>query len=108
MAQEEEATLMMAIASFPSDAPSPVPPSTPHSTSTSAALPALHLIERKVYATLDFDVDPDLRRWILDTDASNHMSGSKAAFANLDTGVIDSVRFDDTPSGSAMAPSRRS
>ena len=88
MAQEEEATLMMAIASFPSDAPSPVPPPTLHSTSTPAALPALHLIERKVFAALDSDADLDSRRWILDTGASNHMSGSKAAFADLDTDVI--------------------
>ena len=86
---------MMAITSFPSDAPSPVLPPTPHSTSTPAALPALHLIERKVFAALDSDANLDPRQWILDTGASNHMSRSKAAFADLDTDVIGSVRFGD-------------
>jgi hypothetical protein len=31
----------------------------------------------------------------MDTGASNHMSGSRAAFADLDTGVTSSVRFGD-------------
>jgi hypothetical protein len=46
-------------------------------------------------AAFDSKEEPDPRRWILDTGASNHMSGSRAAFANLDTGITGSVRFGD-------------
>lgn len=31
--------------------------------------------------------------WYLDTGASNHMMGDYSVFAELDTGVVDSVRF---------------
>lgn len=52
-------------------------------------------MEKKVHAELDDVADRDPTRWILDTGASNHMSGSRTAFADLDTGVIGSVRFGD-------------
>ena len=55
----------------------------------------LHLVEKKVFAVLDSKEDLDPQRWILDTGASNHMSGSRAAFANLDSGITGSVRFGD-------------
>lgn len=35
------------------------------------------------------------RRWVVDTGATNHMSGIRAAFSNLDTGIGGSVRFGD-------------
>jgi hypothetical protein len=54
-----------------------------------------HLVEKKVVVALDSKEDLDPRRWILDTGASNHMSGSRAAFANLDTGITGSVCFGD-------------
>lgn len=55
----------------------------------------LHLVEQKVHATFDTAEDRDPKRWILDTGTSNHMSGARAAFADLDTGVTGSVRFWD-------------
>ena len=55
----------------------------------------LYLVEQKVHATFDVVEDRDPKHWILDTDASNHMSGSRIAFADLDTGVIGSVQFGD-------------
>jgi hypothetical protein len=33
--------------------------------------------------------------WILDTGATNHMSGPRAVFTNLDTKVLGTVRFGD-------------
>ena len=33
--------------------------------------------------------------WVLDTEAANHMSGFRVAFAVLDTAVLGTVRFDD-------------
>ncbi|WVZ57966.1 LOW QUALITY PROTEIN: hypothetical protein U9M48_008290 [Paspalum notatum var. saurae] len=37
----------------------------------------------------------EAERWYLDTGASNHMTGSKAAFAKLDSTVTGTVRFGD-------------
>ena len=33
--------------------------------------------------------------WVLDTEAANHMSGFRVAFAVLDSAVLGTVRFDD-------------
>ena len=35
------------------------------------------------------------QRWYLDSGASNHITGSKAAFSELDSGVTGSVKFGD-------------
>jgi hypothetical protein len=37
----------------------------------------------------------DPKRWIFDMGASNHMTSIKEVFAELNFGVIDTVRFDD-------------
>jgi hypothetical protein len=76
--------------------PPPQPPHFAESPPPSpAALPELHILEKKVHPELDDAADRDPTRWILDTGASNHMSGSRAAFADLDTGVTGAVRFGD-------------
>jgi hypothetical protein len=72
---------------------SPVKPAS--SSAPPPSLAQLHFIERKVVPNLDDAADRDATRWILDTGASNHMSGSRAAFADLDTAVTGSVRFGD-------------
>ncbi|WVZ49092.1 LOW QUALITY PROTEIN: hypothetical protein U9M48_000473, partial [Paspalum notatum var. saurae] len=61
-------------------------------TSSPTVRDVVHLVEEKVFATLGDEADKDPRRWVLDTGASNHTTGSRAAFASIDAGT---VRFGD-------------
>ena len=76
VAQEEEDTLMMAVCSVQEENSVPLVPSTRSTKRTSSPIAELHLTERKVFATFDNVEDRDPSRWILDTGASNHMSGA--------------------------------
>ncbi|XP_066358327.1 uncharacterized protein [Miscanthus floridulus] len=100
VAQDDEPTLMLAVGptqepegSFPFSAQPPAPPC-PRSPMIHGDT-VLHIVEQKVFATFDAAEDWDPRRWILDTGASNHMSGSRAAFTDLDTAVSGSVHYGD-------------
>lgn len=53
------------------------------------------LREEKVLAHLDKEQERDAETWVLDTGATNHMSGSRAVFVKLDTAVLGTVRFGD-------------
>nr|AAU90089.1 putative polyprotein [Oryza sativa Japonica Group] len=56
----------------------------------------VHLTEKKVI--LDHEVaeeEDNTTEWFLDTGATNHMTGSRSAFADLDTGVVGTVKFGD-------------
>jgi hypothetical protein len=55
----------------------------------------VHLVEPKVYAPLSEDCERDSSRWVLDTGASNHMSGSRGAFASIDSRTSGTVKFAD-------------
>ena len=55
----------------------------------------VRLREEKVLVHLDAEEDNGARSWVLDTGATNHMSGSRAAFTDLDTAVIGTVHFGD-------------
>nr|CAB3459387.1 unnamed protein product [Digitaria exilis] len=48
-----------------------------------------------VFAHLNGDGAKDDTLWYLDTGATNHMSGSRAAFSELDGRVVGTVRFGD-------------
>jgi hypothetical protein len=48
-----------------------------------------------VFAQLGAVEKGEHRRWVLDTGATNHMSGTRSAFVELDTGVIGTVRFGE-------------
>jgi hypothetical protein len=55
----------------------------------------IELKEDKVYAHLDEEKESDVRTSILDTEATNHMFGSRAKVTRLDTVVLGTVHFDD-------------
>jgi hypothetical protein len=62
-----------------------------------SSVPKQHvkLVEAKVYVVLGDGAERDSKRWIFDTGASNHMTGIKEVFADLDFCVIGTVRFGD-------------
>ncbi|CAA6674154.1 unnamed protein product [Spirodela intermedia] len=55
----------------------------------------IHLREEKVFAHLEEEELRDEEAWVVDTGATNHMSGSRTAFTELDTAVLGTVRFGD-------------
>jgi transposase InsO family protein len=55
----------------------------------------VELVEAKVYVVLGDGAERDSKRWIFDTGASNHMTGIKEVFTDLDLSVIGTVRFGD-------------
>ncbi|XP_078437272.1 uncharacterized protein LOC144707891 [Wolffia australiana] len=57
--------------------------------------PQIHLHEEKVFAHLGEEEKCDEEVWVMDTGATNHMSGSRMAFTELDTTVLGTVRFGD-------------
>ena len=59
------------------------------------AQPEIHLREEKVFAHLGEREIQDEETWVLDTSATNHMSGSQAVFTELDTTVFGTMRFGD-------------
>jgi hypothetical protein len=51
--------------------------------------------EEKVFTHLDEEKEHDAGTWVLDTGATNHMSGCRVAFTKIDTAVLDTMRFGD-------------
>jgi hypothetical protein len=70
--------------------PPPPPPATP-----APQCVCIELVEKKVFTALDDEADRDPRSWIMDSGASNHMTGCRAAFSDLDTSVTGNVRLGD-------------
>jgi transposase InsO family protein len=71
--------------------------STPASSTSSPQAP-IHIHERKVLLHLSSEEEKVVVapcRWVLDTGATNHMTGSRCLFAELDTVVTGTVRFGD-------------
>ena len=48
-----------------------------------------------MFADID-DTEKDPQQWILDTGATNHMTGSRTAFSDLDTSTVGTVCFGDS------------
>jgi hypothetical protein len=51
--------------------------------------------EEKVFAHLEEEKERDVRTWVLDTGATNHMFGCQAAFTKIDMAVLGTVHFGD-------------
>ncbi|XP_066311296.1 uncharacterized protein [Miscanthus floridulus] len=58
-------------------------------------LKAINLDEHAPKSTLDVWRADQEQRWYLDSGASNHMTGSKASFSELDDDITDTVKFGD-------------
>jgi hypothetical protein len=55
----------------------------------------VELVEEEVFAMVSDARKGDPKRWIFDTSASNHMTGNKEVFSDLDIIVVGTMRFDD-------------
>jgi hypothetical protein len=55
----------------------------------------VHLREEKVLVQHGEKKECDAGVWIYDTGATNHMSGSRATFSELDKMICRTVRFGD-------------
>jgi len=56
----------------------------------------VHLDEPKVHLHLSQEEEAVVsRRWVLDTGATNHMTGTRSVFAELNSGVTGTVKFGD-------------
>jgi len=57
----------------------------------------VHLVEPKVLLHLSEEEKEAVvsRRWVLDIGATNHMTGTRTVFAELNTGVTGTVKFGD-------------
>jgi hypothetical protein len=80
--EEEEGSILF-FASVGVNATSPPPPT------------VLHLVEKKVVAQLEGGAGRDVGLWYLDTGATNHMTGARKVFTELDTNINGTVRFGD-------------
>jgi hypothetical protein len=85
VAQVEEPALLLAHASIEL------------SLAASAAAALLHLDEPRAYTLLGDGLNNDkINGWCLDTDATQHMTGRREFFTELDSSVRGSVKFGDT------------
>ena len=71
----------------------PHPESPPHDVPQAR----VHLVERKVLLHLNEEEKEaeGPRRWVLDTGATNHMTGSWSVFVELNTGIAGTIKFGD-------------
>nr|ABA97665.1 retrotransposon protein, putative, Ty1-copia subclass [Oryza sativa Japonica Group] len=99
VAQEDDEgpTLLLARAELDSvpTLPLPVPPLPRATPATPPQSKPLEVVQAKVFASLDDAAERSQRRWILDTGATNHMTGSRSLFAELDTAITGTVKFGD-------------
>jgi hypothetical protein len=93
VAQEGEDTLLLLESC--TEVPSPTCVEGSRVMRQSPAGDGVHLSEHKAFAVLDNAKEERTRRWIFDTGASNHMTGTRAFFSDLDTSIVGTMRFGD-------------
>lgn len=89
-AEKPEAVALVAVAAAAAAIPRP----------SGVPAPEIHLDEHKLFVQLGEKGASGSTHWILDTGATNHMTGQRDAFSELDTSVHGTVRFGD---GSVIA-----
>ena len=96
-AQEEERALMYLVAETEVITPPRSCPLSVSASPTSSPQAPIHIHERKVLLHLSSEEKEVVApcRWVLDTGAMNHMTGSRRLFAELDTSVTGIVKFGD-------------
>jgi hypothetical protein len=57
---------------------------------------SIHLVEDKVLAHFSDEEKVECHRWVLDTGTTNHMTGCKSAFCDLDLNIHGTVKFKDS------------
>jgi hypothetical protein len=55
----------------------------------------VHLVEDRVFTQFNEQEKTECHQWVLDTDATNHMTRCRAAFSDLDRNIQGTVRFGD-------------
>jgi hypothetical protein len=55
----------------------------------------MHLNETRLFVQLGDEAQGESSRWILDSGATNHMTGQRSVFAEIDTKVQGSIHFGD-------------
>jgi hypothetical protein len=55
----------------------------------------IHIEEQQVFTDLGLVKENDHSRWVLDTGATNHMTGSQDIFAELDSKICGTINFGD-------------
>jgi hypothetical protein len=76
-------------------APLPASSSSAVQRTTPALQRHVELVEAKAFAQLGGNEERDARRWILDTGATNHMTGARTTFSDLDVSIRGTVKFGD-------------
>jgi hypothetical protein len=90
--EEEQSLLLSHVIVVNAASASPSPP-------TSTMCHPVCIEEQQVFIDLGAAEEGDHCRWVLDNGATNHMSGSRDIFAELNSDVCGTVRFGD---GSVM------
>lgn len=93
--EEDEPTLLMAHAVISTSLPSATSSKISVDTSSPRPRRCIDVHEDRVFVQLGTNSDLEPHRWVLDTGATNHMTGARSAFSDLDIGVYGTVRFGD-------------
>jgi hypothetical protein len=96
--EEEEQSLLLALSITTVVNPAPLPLSAVHHNAPStptAPCRIVHVEEQKVFADLGLAQEGNHVRWVLETGATNHMTGLRDIFTELDIQIRGTVKFGD-------------